>query len=250
MPIGALEIVDLYWWICGSGARSVKLGGWGRNSPAGWLIFAGDCCSKTTWGAFDVAYGASSRVLRDPRRVGPGEVARRSFPRRGGGREASPCAKRLEAAREFADIARASARGVRSRPHCGDLRVLRRAMDCAVSEPLSSWAGEVFRPVRRQFRWHVITVEERRETDAGIRGMRGVENFVSCQACGPSSGLREGVEIDVRRRGETEEGATTPPLAGWLCVYGWRARATCWAMPSVPSFVGWLGTEYERRARF
>lgn len=127
--------------------------------------------------------------------------------------EAIAVRERLEAGEEFADIAREVSQDPGSARNGGDLgfftagRMVAPFSDAAFElEP-----GQVSDPVETQFGWHVIKVEERRETPMPeFEDMREqIDNFLTRQAQQAFIlGLREGVEIerlDVDED-ETEEG--------------------------------------------
>lgn len=118
--------------------------------------------------------------------------------------------ERLEAGEEFAEIAREVSQDPGSARNGGDLGFFTAGRMVA---PFSEAAfalepGEVSEPVETQFGWHVIKVEERRETQMPeFEEMREqIDNFLTRQAQqAVILGLREGVEIE---RLDTEEDDT------------------------------------------
>lgn len=121
--------------------------------------------------------------------------------------------ERLEAGEEFAEIAREVSQDPGSARNGGDLGFFTAGRMVA---PFSEAAfalepGEVSEPVETQFGWHVIKVEERRETQMPeFEEMREqIDNFLTRQAQqAVILGLREGVEIERldTEEDETEEG--------------------------------------------
>jgi len=115
--------------------------------------------------------------------------------------EAIAVRERLEAGEEFADIAREVSQDPGSARNGGDLGFFTAGRMVA---PFSEAAfalepGEVSEPVETQFGWHVIKVEERRETPMPeFEEMREqIDNFLTRQAQqAVILGLREGVEIE------------------------------------------------------
>src|SRR6056297_38806 len=117
--------------------------------------------------------------------------------------------ERLEAGEEFAEIAREVSQDTGSARNGGDLGFFTAGRMVA---PFSEAAfalepGEVSEPVETQFGWHVIKVEERRETPMPeFEEMREqIDNFLTRQAQqAVILGLREGVEIERLDTGEDE----------------------------------------------
>lgn len=127
--------------------------------------------------------------------------------------EAVAVLERLEAGEEFAAVAQDVSQDPGSARNGGDLGFFTAGRMVA---PFSEAAfalepGEVSEPVETQFGWHVIKVEERRETQMPtFEEMREqIDNFLTRQAQQNFIlGLREGVEIerlDVEEE-ETDEG--------------------------------------------
>ncbi|MCC5977314.1 MAG: peptidylprolyl isomerase [Salinarimonas sp.] len=127
--------------------------------------------------------------------------------------EAIAVIARLEAGEEFADVAREVSQDPGSARNGGDLGFFAAGRMVA---PFSEAAfalepGEVSDPVETQFGWHVIKVEERRETPLPqFEDMREqIDNFLTRQAQQAFIlNLREGVEIerlDIDEEGEEEE---------------------------------------------